>query len=516
MSTVFSVFIVFFSADEQRELPVSQVLPAVVQVVTSPEYQHARWGILLVDRNTGEVLQNHNAEQLFIPASTTKLFSTATALDALGADYRFQTPVYRRGNVEAGVLHGDLILVASGDLTLGGRGATDGKIAFANTDHTYESHAQLTDPDPLAGIDQLARQVAQSGIQRVTGDVYVDDRLFEPSESSGSGPTQVTPIVVNDNVIDVKVKATSPGQPASIEWRPETSLIQLDADVLTVEAEKPAKLRVVNEGRGRIVVRGEVSMPPDGQPLEEVIRIVEVEDPASFARGLFLEALARHGVHARCSKFAANPSLNDVPRAFTQEDRVAVLESAPFSENLKLILKVSHNLHASTLPLLVAVQHGKRHLESGLQLEREFLARAGVPVTSISFGGGAGGSSADLITPVATVELLRAMSRRADFSAYFDALPVLGVDGTLFEAVPSNSPARGKVHAKTGTYWVHNTLLNRKLLTSKALAGYMTAKSGRELAFALFVNYIHLERPDDRRMVGQTLGKICEIWHEAF
>lgn len=516
MSLLFSSLAALLTAEPQRELPTSQLLPEVVQIMTSPEYKQARWGILLVDRGSGEILQSHNSEQLFIPASTTKLFSTAAALDALGADYRFQTPVYRRGKVEDGVLKGDLVLVASGDLTLGGRTTEDGAIAFTNTDHTYESHARLTEPDPLAGIDQLARQVAAAGIRELTGEMYVDDRLFDASESSGSGPTRVTPIVVNDNVIDIAVRPTSPGQPAQVRWRPATGLIQIDADVMTVEAAKPARLRVLDEGQGRIVVRGEVAMPPEGQPAHEIIRIVEIEDPASFARGLFLEALTRHGVRTKCSKLTGNPPLTAVPRCFMQEERVALLESPPFSENLKLILKVSHNLHASTLPLLVAVKHGKRDLPSGLHLEREFLARTGIPVTSLSFGGGAGGSSADLITPAAVVELLRAMSRRSDFGVYFDALPILGVDGTLFEAVGPDSPARGKVHAKTGTYWIHNTLLDRKLLTSKALAGYVTTRSGRELVFALFVNYVHLERPDDRRKVGQILARICEIWHEAY
>src|SRR5205807_3917966 len=135
---------------------------------------------------------------------------------------------------DAGTLDGDLILVASGDLTLGGRTTEKGEIAFQDTDHTYANgalDAALTPQDPLAGIDDLARQVKAAGIRKIKGDVLIDDRLFSHAEGSGSGPSQVTPIVVNDNVLDFTFEATEPGQPAKTSWRPHTALIQVEFDV---------------------------------------------------------------------------------------------------------------------------------------------------------------------------------------------------------------------------------------------------------------------------------------------
>src|SRR5262245_30774959 len=88
-------------------------------VIQAAEFKHAHWGIFAVDLANGETVYEMNADHLFAPASTTKLFSTAAALEGLGADYRFETPIYRRGDVDAaGELKGDLILVASGDLSL--------------------------------------------------------------------------------------------------------------------------------------------------------------------------------------------------------------------------------------------------------------------------------------------------------------------------------------------------------------------------------------------------------------
>src|SRR5205807_10532268 len=146
-----------------------------------------------------------------------KLYACSAALAALGPDYRFVTPVYSPGSVKDGRLSGDLILVAQGDVTLGGRTDSSGRMAFKDYDHIYangNTRAELTDTDPLAGLKSLARQIAAAGIHHVQGDVLIDDRLFTRSRGTGSGPGLLTPIVVNDNVVDVLVApANRPGQP---------------------------------------------------------------------------------------------------------------------------------------------------------------------------------------------------------------------------------------------------------------------------------------------------------------
>src|SRR5262249_34104689 len=81
-------------------------------VINGPGYRHGRWGLLVVDADGGRVIFERNADSLFAPASTTKLYSCAAALHYLGPDHRFETPVYRRGSVDGGTLKGDLILVA--------------------------------------------------------------------------------------------------------------------------------------------------------------------------------------------------------------------------------------------------------------------------------------------------------------------------------------------------------------------------------------------------------------------
>jgi D-alanyl-D-alanine carboxypeptidase/D-alanyl-D-alanine-endopeptidase (penicillin-binding protein 4) len=480
--------------------------------IHGPEYREARWGILVVDAQTGETLYAHDAERLFLPASTTKLYSCAAALIALGPDHKFETPVYRRGTVTDGRLKGDLILVASGDLTLGGRTDADGKMAFKDNDHIYANGppfaAELTDTDPLAGLKSLAKQVAAAGIKHVEGDVVIDERLFERSGGSGSGPAVVTPLVVNDNVVDLLVTpADQAGMAATVRMRPDNNYFQMDAQVTTVAEGKSPQVEWHSGGPQRFSVRGQV--PVKSKPR---VFIVPVEEPALWGRSLFIDCLRHEGVTVSASGLVPQPA--DLPENYDKLTRVALFTSPPLSEALKVTLKVSHNLYASTLPLLIAVKNGKRTLAEGLRAQRQLLADLGVDVGTIAFGGGAGGASADSVTPRATVQLLQGMAKRPDFAAYRASLPVLGVDGTLAEAVPSDSPVKGKVQAKTGTLMYGDVMNDRLVLRSKALAGVLTTAKGRELYVAMFLNDLPLPKGVLPSREGKALGRLCEIIYQ--
>lgn len=483
---------------------------AIQKLTSAPHFKHAHWGALFVEQESNQVVFEHNGDKLFIPASTTKLFSVASALNALGAEHRFTTPIVRRGEVSPeGILQGDLILVASGDLSFGGRTSPDGTIAFSDGDHTYANgnpDAELTAPDPLAGINDLAKQVAAAGIKEVRGDVLIDDRLFEKAESSGSGPSQVTPVIINDNLIDLQFTPTQVGQLADFVFRPQTSAFQIESKLMTVEADKPLEVNVRDLGSGRISIAGQI--PLSHKP---VLRVHEVANSSQLVRTLLIEALLRSGVKVDA------PTLGSVdPHSLPSQPeikllpQVATLTSLPFSESAKLILKVSHNLHASTLPLLVAAKHGETSLAAGLKRQHDFLKSAGVDVETISFAGGAGGARGDYVTPRSAVQLLSYMAKRSDFPVYKGALPRLGVDGTLAKNIAAESPARDKVQAKTGTLYTANTMNGTTLMTSKALAGYLTTAKGRSLIFALFVNNAHIRDGVTAKTFGDDLGKICE------
>jgi D-alanyl-D-alanine carboxypeptidase/D-alanyl-D-alanine-endopeptidase (penicillin-binding protein 4) len=504
----------FWPAILGADAPKNDLAAQIDKVINGKDYKQALWGVLVVDAGTGRTLYELNPDKLFKPASTTKLYSTAAALAALGADFRFETPVYRRGQVDKGVLRGDLILVASGDPTFGGRTGPDGKMRYKNHDHIYAAsflgNAELTDTDPLAGVNDLAKQVAAAGIRKVNGDILIDDRLFVKNRGTGSGPDLLTPIIVNDNLVDLVVTpGAKAGQPATVRMHPQTGFVAMDAQVDTVGQGNETRVSVRAVGFQRFTVRGQIVV--NSKPR---VGIYLVDEPAGFARALFIEALRRAGVAVRAS--AIDPPHAELPPrdGYEKLTRVALHTSAPFSELVKVTLKVSHNLYASMFPLLVAVKHGQRTLEEGMRLQGKFLAELGLDVETISFGGGAGGSPADMVTPRATVQLLQALAKRDDYKVFEAGLPVLGVDGTLANAIPGDSPAKGKLLAKTGTYFWRDSMNGRSLLTSKALAGILTTARGRTLLVAIFVNRVPLPKGVTTNREGKVLGHLCEIIYQ--
>ena len=393
-------------------LRADELSEAITQITDAPEYKASRWGMLVTDAKTGKTLYERDPDRFFLPASTTKLYSCATALVELGPDHRFRTPVYQHGVLADGVLTGDLILVASGDPTMGGRRGKDGRMAFADSDHTYAGsglgQAGVTDTDPLFGLDQLAKQIRKAGVTEVTGEIFVDDGLFPKARGSGSGPELITPIVINDNVIDVIVTpGEAEGQPAKVVMRPQTDWIQMDGKVSTGPADGKPNLGFRVLGPNRITIRGVIPVKSVPQ-----VRIYPLETPELFARAVFIETLRKNGITVRAS--VRSPGDHLLPTAqYDKLTKIAEYESEPLSELIRVTLKVSHNLYASTLPILVGLKHQRPTIQRGLEQQAKMLRTLGIDPTSVSFAGGAGGASADSTTPRAKRRYCVAKQRRA-------------------------------------------------------------------------------------------------------
>jgi D-alanyl-D-alanine carboxypeptidase len=209
----------------------------VERIMARPEFAHAFFGVEFYDLDAGKPVYRMNGDRFFVPASTTKLLSVGTALELLGPDYKFHTRVYRTGPVAAdGTLEGDLVLVASGDPNLSGRIQSDGTLAFRNVDHAYAG--EMVDGDPLLVIRALAAQVAAKGVKRIRGRVIVDASLFAGGDREGGTGVVISPIVVNDNVIDVLVTpGSTAGAPAIVSVSPYTSYLRLSAQATTGAAD---------------------------------------------------------------------------------------------------------------------------------------------------------------------------------------------------------------------------------------------------------------------------------------
>jgi D-alanyl-D-alanine carboxypeptidase/D-alanyl-D-alanine-endopeptidase (penicillin-binding protein 4) len=185
--------------------------------------------------------------------------------------------------------------------------------------------------------------------------------------------------------------------------------------------------------------------------------------------------------------------------------------SPPLSEEVKVTLKVSQNLHASTTPFIVkSVLARADSSKTGFDLEHDFLQRAGLDLSGAQQTDGAGGDAR--FSPNFMVHYLEYMSKQPSFGSFEQALPILGKDGTLFN-IQTSSPAAGHVFAKTGTLGGYDALNRKQLVSAKGLAGFLTTPSGKQYAIALYVNNVavSLDPEEITRVVGQALGEIAAI-----
>jgi D-alanyl-D-alanine carboxypeptidase/D-alanyl-D-alanine-endopeptidase (penicillin-binding protein 4) len=106
--------------------------PRIVKIMSAPPYRHAEWGLREVDPSTGRIVQSLAAKRFFEPGSTAKIISVSATLDDLGFDHRLTTPVYALGHKHQQTFNGNLVLVAKGDLTMGGRTRPDGTVDYTS------------------------------------------------------------------------------------------------------------------------------------------------------------------------------------------------------------------------------------------------------------------------------------------------------------------------------------------------------------------------------------------------
>ena len=328
----------------------------IEEIMHRPEYRNARWGMKFYFPDTKQVIYSVDSDQSFQPASAVKVFVAATAFSALGPDYRFHTPVYRTGPVDEGVLKGDLVLVASGDLLLGGRVQPDGTLALPEPDHTYDMHpdAVPVPGDPLRSIREIANQVAARGVKRVEGRVLVDASLFREAkgEAGGTGKFKVSPIALNDNLVDVMVTpASREGEPGVLRISPETSYVKVINQTKTTAASAaptsgmpqmgPGALRFVDDvtnadGTQTVTLTGNISLGS-----RAALRAYRIPEPVRFAEAVLAEALREKGISVKAD-LLATPDYQTLSTFYTPENRVAEHVSPPLSEQAQGKLKPAH------------------------------------------------------------------------------------------------------------------------------------------------------------------------------
>ena len=425
------------------------------------------WGLLIVDARTGETLYKKNADSYFVPASNMKLFTTALALAKLGPDYRFHTTLETRGAMSPdGRLAGDLFLVGRGDPNL------------SNRKFPFEEKEEFEGP-PERALAGLADALVARGVKEIAGDVIGDDSYF-PRERYPNGweigdmvweyGAAISAIVVDDNTVTLTLEpGERAGDPVSAAVEPLTPDFVLQNDVITSAADLKSDLTLTREpGASLVVVRG--TLPAKSSPRKLVLAIAE---PAQHAAALLASLLAERGVKIDGRPRAVHAPETDVSPRTVLAEHVSI----PLSDSIKLVNKISQNLHTEMLLRTAARQSGVWSSPDELfKFPLDFYASAGIAADDVVQTDGSGLSRHDLVTPRAIVTLLRYAQQQTWFAPYFASLPVAGEDGSLQDRM-KGTVAAGRVHAKTGS--VEHV---------RTLSGFADTPGGRRLIFSFLGN----------------------------
>ena len=437
-----------------------------------PGPSRGQWGVMVVSLTRGDTLWQLRPGASLVPASTMKLFTSALALERFGPAYQFHTEVFRDGALGAdGTLRGNLVLRGDGDPSLSPR---------------------LFGGAPGEAMGRLARDVAAAGVKRITGDVVADVSAFDGQRIpegwkkkylGAAYAARVSPLSLNENLVWIVVR---PGAKGAEVWSEPASAGLPLIDEVKVVAGRRARIRVGRALGGALAVRGTIGAHAGERRWQYV-----VDDPALFTAGALKTALEEAGVHV-------GGTVRDGSTPPTAA-RLASLPSVPLAQIVGAMNGGSINLFAELLfrnsargPLRNVVGSADA---ANVELTQFLRLKVGVDSGTVLARDGSGLSALDRVTPRALVKLLAYGNASAWSGAFRQSLPIAGESETLRHRM-RRTPAQGNLHAKTGT---------TNDVTS--LAGYVTAKNGELLAFAMVYNGRDRARARDRiDRAGATLA----------
>lgn len=464
----------------RRPVTSTQLRDRLSTMLKEPDMAVSSVSVRVELKSTGQIVYERDPERLLVPASNLKLYTTAAALDLLGADYRIRTSVLSRSRPDGRGRVGDLVLYGRGDP------------AFAS---------RFNDVDPFALI---IRQLQEAGVRSVEGDLIADESYFKGA-SLGYGwewtdiqwpyGSQVSALTVSDNNVDVQVRPSTPGARAAITITPDVGYVRVRNLCDTVAKREK---REIGLHRGLesnlLLVWGQI--PVDDVGFQSRVSIYQ---PARFAATLFKAALERSGIEVKGSVKVADSSLvsEATPVDPQQMVELAYVESPPLRELVRVINKFSNNLYAEQVLRVLGRQRGNALLETdeaGLEVVRNWLSEVGLK-ERVALYDGSGLARRSLTSAAALTGLLKYISSRPAGKDFEASLPISGEDGTLLRRT-SGTDAERRVRAKTGT-----------LTNVSSLSGFITTAYGEELVFSIIVN----NHPGGQHAMRAFQDEFCRV-----
>jgi D-alanyl-D-alanine carboxypeptidase/D-alanyl-D-alanine-endopeptidase (penicillin-binding protein 4) len=445
-------------------LPASPALPALVKdidaILADTALAHGYWGVVVRSLKSNETLYALNPRKLMLPASNMKIVTLAAAAERLGWNYTYDTWVFGTGPIAngVGVLNGDLLVVGSGDPSIG---TIDGMAdrVFAN----------------------WAERLKSAGIRTITGRVIGDDNAFDDDEL-GFGwswddlqddyAAGISGLQFNENMARVTVgPGPAAGSSAAVSIAPSYTGLTIDSDVTTVAAGAAASVSVRRlPGRSTLVLRGAVA-------LGEAPRVLNasVDNPTLFFVNTLRAALIASGIDVR----GPAVDVDDLPSAPPHPSTPPLIAySSPRLSVLAMrLMKISQNQYAETFLKTMGAALGTPTAAAGRAAVQTTLQGWGVQPADLIQRDGSGLSRYDYVTPGALATILAHIDRDDRLRGPFEAsLPIAGRDGGLVNRM-KGTPAEGNARAKTGS-----------MTSVRGLSGYVTTADGEPLVFSILAN----------------------------
>jgi len=419
-----------------------------------PGVSHAAWGVAVQSLDRRERLFTLNSATLLVPASVAKLMSVATAADAVGWDYRYTTTVRATGPIVNGVLQGDLIVVGSGDPSIGGRAGDD-----------FTSWVQA---------------IKSAGIRRIEGRVIGDDDLIDEPRPQLAwawddlGYTTgalfgALNLAENRSTITI-APGPSSGAPAVVTVDPRLAFRVLTNRVATGLAGSPQLLWPEQRpGDPSLTIAGSI---PAAAPAVSIA--VAVGNPTLWFASVLKSRLVRDGIEITGDAV----DIDDVVPPSSRDTATVIYShrSRTLGEIAQPLLKDSINLYAEALMRLNVAAGVFPTNDAALEGLRKRLDAWGISNAGYQLVDGSGLSRRDAISADAVLSLLERMADPSAKSPFVTGLPIAGVDGSLSTRI-KGTPAENNVRAKTGT-----------MSNIRTLAGYVTTRDGEHLAFVVLIN----------------------------
>ncbi|MSR22731.1 MAG: D-alanyl-D-alanine carboxypeptidase/D-alanyl-D-alanine-endopeptidase [Gemmatimonadetes bacterium] len=444
----------------------------ILRFIRAPGWRASQWGVLAVSLENGDTLVALEPDLPMAPASNQKLFTTAAALDGLGAAFRFPTYLLTDGAVVDGVLQGDLVLYGTGDPGL--------------SDRFFKSP---TDP-----FRDFARELSAAGVQTVSGDVIGDGSFFQgPSRRPSWGgldnwyAAPVSALTFNENVVTLRIHPGVEGQPTQLLTIPDGAGLRVVNTSRTVAERTGPRLIVVRDDPDDpIEIRGEMRV---GQG--DIWRVITVSDPAQYAAAVFRQVLAEEGIQVLGGVRSLSagessrvtgvqivaPALRNAPARPLHT--VAIHYSPPLGELLGVMNRASHNLFAELfLFTLGRVETGEGSFEGGSRAVTDYLVRAvGARPGDLRIDDGSGLSKLNRTTPATFIRLFTHVAESSYADEFWSTVPQAGNPIELRRMY--RTPAAGNLRAKTGT-----------ISRVSALSGVVRTADGEAVLFSIVSNNI--------------------------